>query len=357
MEAEKIQELIFKVLEDWATRSEKEDLQKIFEKDPKWKEAFEVLKSLKTTVEDAAFPGEKELEAIEKRNLLQLENKIEEGDRDFVVLRSQSRFKKWMMAASFLLVTGLAAFFVFQKKNMEKTEKVVSQRTLSVGKTTSLELKDGTKVWLNKDSKLTYSDSFDKENRVVSLDGEAFFHVNKDSLHPFIVHLKDDIDIEVWGTQFNVKSYSNSPYLETSLFEGKITLNLKKKDSILTVLPEEKVLINTEKLLAGTEIKKINRESIRFEKIEENPIDRQIPDTAWMSNRFSFSDRLFGELAFDLERRFDKKFVFEEEKLKEFHLTGSFEGESLKTVLRALQITTPFAYEITEEEVILKKKN
>ncbi|GGH12189.1 FecR family protein [Sphingobacterium alkalisoli] len=80
-------------------------------------------------------------------------------------------------------------------------------------------LPDGTKVWLNADSKISFALQFIKKTREIILDGEAYFEVSKDKDHPFIVKSNGQ-QIEVLGTQFNVNSYRDEPTTAKTLVEG-----------------------------------------------------------------------------------------------------------------------------------------
>jgi transmembrane sensor len=84
-----------------------------------------------------------------------------------------------------------------------------------------LTLPDGTRVWLNAASSITFPTSFQGNNRIVSIDGEAYFEVTKNPLKPFTVKTHHD-EIRVLGTSFNVNSYTNEPAMKTSLLEGAV---------------------------------------------------------------------------------------------------------------------------------------
>jgi hypothetical protein len=89
-----------------------------------------------------------------------------------------------------------------------------------------LTLADGTKVWLNAASSITYPTAFKDKTREVSITGEAYFEVAKNATQPFIVKTRED-DIRVLGTQFNVNAYENENATKTSLIEGSIKINGK----------------------------------------------------------------------------------------------------------------------------------
>src|SRR5690606_36229691 len=96
-------------------------------------------------------------------------------------------------------------------------------------------LPDGTKVWLNADSKLYYPRAFSGNTRTVQMEGEAYFEVAKDEQKPFIVQTNRQ-KVEVLGTHFNVNAYSEEPISAVSLLEGKVKVSLANQAE-RTLLP------------------------------------------------------------------------------------------------------------------------
>lgn len=101
-----------------------------------------------------------------------------------------------------------------------------------------LTMADGTKVWLNASSSIKFPVQFDKNNRTVSLSGEAYFEVKKKPHQPFLVQLPDGNTVEVLGTHFNIKAYPHE-ISKTSLMEGKISF--RHKDRIYSLQPGEEI--------------------------------------------------------------------------------------------------------------------
>src|SRR5690606_10988350 len=115
-------------------------------------------------------------------------------------------------------------------------------------------LPDGTEVWLNADSKLSYDNSMnDSDIRSVNLEGEAFFDVVKDVHRPFYIVTKE-ISIKVLGTAFNVKAYPEENKTETSLLRGSIELvvNERPKEKFM-LKPNEKLAVTKNKLIEEVE--------------------------------------------------------------------------------------------------------
>ncbi len=119
-----------------------------------------------------------------------------------------------------------------------KAVKVVAERTSRVctlvvpeGKDMKITLADGTEVWLNAGSSLTYPTRFEGKNREVKLKGEAYFKVSHDARHPFIVNA-EGVSTKVLGTQFNVRCYSPTD-THVTLVEGKVSVNVAQHQVVI----------------------------------------------------------------------------------------------------------------------------
>src|SRR5687767_10483603 len=130
-----------------------------------------------------------------------------------------------------IIFTAAAIFYsIPAKKSIEVNKAITPASEISTryGSRTDIVLPDGTKVWLNAGSKLTYDKSFGEVIRNVKLTGEAYFDVVHNSDKPFVIHTTA-MDIKVLGTEFNVKSYPDERTAEASLIRGSIEVTLKDK--------------------------------------------------------------------------------------------------------------------------------
>lgn len=199
-------------------------------------------------------------------------------------------------------------------------------------------LADGSKVWLNADSKLQYTKSFDGSSREVALSGEAFFDVTRNPQKPFIIHLSAG-KVQVLGTSFNIKAYPGTQKVETSVVTGKVAFIPQKEsaaagDTIL-LTPNQKAV---QTLATGkvTTVATLSRE-----------------DRAWTEGKLIFRDAGMGEIAAELERYFGKEVVVLDDAIYTYHLTGSFQNNSAEEILYYLSKTKPFTYKVTESQIIL----
>lgn len=120
-----------------------------------------------------------------------------------------------------------------------------NQVVISCGQRSKILLSDGTTVWLNSGSKLTYNPSFKGKKREVILDGEGYFDVSENSKKPFIVHT-DSAAIQVLGTKFNIKSYKRDNEFCTSLLEGSISIKLNGREMTNEIIlkPNQQASLN-----------------------------------------------------------------------------------------------------------------
>ena len=225
------------------------------------------------------------------------------------------------------------------------------------GTKTNTILPDGSKVWLNSGSKLTYK-TFNNSMREVILEGEAYFDVIKDAKRPFIVHT-DVIDIRVLGTAFNVKSYANEKTVEASLVRGLIEVTrLDKPDKKVLLHPNEKITVLKKALSETAAIsakvspaKATIIDNYKITGFTYSKTDRSVIETSWTDNKLAFEDMRFEELAVLMERWYGIKVVFSDEKAKNILFSGSFVNETISDALEGLKLSGHFNYKINNNEI------
>ncbi len=265
---------------------------------------------------------------------------------------------KWTAAAMFTgFVVVAAIMFNQQQKGDGAKNDIVTTR----GTKSKIILPDGTKVWLNADTRLNFDKKFNGVLREVYLDGEAFFDVAKNKDRPFIVHTSD-IDIRVLGTAFNVKSYKEEATIEATLIHGSIQVT-KQKECIPKIIlsPNEKLVFNklngrVVALPGELAMAKQKEPQYRVSKIAVNEgNDSSIVETAWIHNRLLFDGDSFRELAIKMERWFDVQIKFESTEVAHYRLRGAFEDETIEEALKALQQIADFKFIIRDKTVTIAK--
>jgi len=196
------------------------------------------------------------------------------------------------------------------------------------GQRAKLVLCDSTVIWINANSKLTYSSNFNSKTRDVTLIGEGYFDVKHNSKKPFIVHTKN-YDIKDLGTEFNVIAYDNSDYFETSLLKGSISLYNQKKQ-LITLIPNERVFTKEGKIYQD-----IISDKCHF---------------MWREGIIAINDKSVSELLSELELIFDTKVINYNNQLNDIRYTGKFRtADGIEHVLKVLQLNCKFKYKIIDD--------
>ena len=295
------------------------------------------------------------------RKQFSIENSLPEEKQSF--LQSMFKRKRFAALSAVLLVVAAGTVLILSKK--EATVVVASEAMSSVatknGNRTKIVLPDGSQVWLNAGSNLDYNNSnFNKGLREVSLNGEAYFDVVKNSDQPFIIHTKK-MDIKVIGTTFNVRSYSDEKFAEAALIKGSIEVTLKDRDQKIILNPNEKISVANEEPKAESKPEKINlvkSNPVRIpqfvvNEIKPNPTYNIIGEIAWTQNKLYFEDETLEDIVLMVERWFGKKVTIANESLKTVHYTGNFENETMEEVLSYLKLSKSFNFRIGNDNVVI----
>ncbi|HZI68066.1 MAG TPA: FecR domain-containing protein [Hanamia sp.] len=359
MDESEIWNLMAKKMAGEATGEELSKLEAVFKANPDMEYAFSIINGITNpSLHEPAFSREEDK---------LLEKKLSEIDQTLSSKKTKARVitfrKSFWAAASLLLIVGCSFLYYFLTKtnNTVKTVAVMPKdhKAFVADSPTTITLQDGSKVWLNSGSTLNCAPDFGKKYREVKLSGEAYFEVTHNAEKPFIVEAGSFMKVKVLGTTFNVKAYPDDPYIEASLITGKITINLDDESRAPIILkPHEKATFWVkDSVKSETAVQKKIKIPVSWQinSIKPNPVDQHISELSWMRGELAFNDIPFEELAYDLERAYHISIEFKNEQLKDYHLTGVFKGENLNEVLQALQVTTPFKYEIAGQKVSIYK--
>lgn len=232
------------------------------------------------------------------------------------------------------------------------------------GSKTRMLLPDGSTVWLNAGSGITYDPGFTGDTREVTLQGEAYFDVVKMSGKPFIVHA-GDIDIRVLGTAFNVKSYVEEPTVETTLIHGLVqitrTTDTKGQTKTIYLHPNQKIVLPKNITMSASETSTaplqpaaVMTKDADIVELDSNLKAEERFETAWMYNRLEFRGDRFDELAKKLERWYNINIHFEEEQARKLVFNGSLETETVQEAFKALATAVPFRFDIKGNEVYIR---
>ena len=232
------------------------------------------------------------------------------------------------VAAIFVLGFALHFFLNWQKTTHHELQHQIHVPT---GQHVEIMLADGSKVWLNSGSTLTFPSKFNGKKRMVELDGEGFFEVKSDKEHPFIVSTSK-YQVKAVGTSFNIYDYQDSPQFEAALLNGKVEVTTNaKKSSVVILTPNQRAA-----LCQGV--------------LKVKPIENA-NNYLWRKGILYFNEPLL-EVFDKLQEYYDIKFQIRNSSLtrKSPYCTGKFRAkDGLEHIIRVLKETNHFDYQIDYE--------
>jgi len=214
------------------------------------------------------------------------------------------------------------------------TEWAIEYNTLVVpkGHFYKLNLEDGTQVWVNANSQLKFPEKFDKNERRVILDGEAYFEVSHDAKRPFYVESKGN-EVKVLGTHFNINAYSNN--VRTTLSSGRVQVS--HSGNVIVLEPGEYANLIGEQLRKG----KADLEH----------------DLSWHHNQFYFKKETIVEIASTLSKWYDIQVKFKKDVALDKVYTGNFKRDvKLSEVLEMLSYVCDLRFELNGKELTIENK-
>jgi len=268
---------------------------------------------------------------------------------------------RWMAAASVLIVMVGVGIVYFREQRAGTADRVQPVAILAAarGARKSAKLPDGSQLWLNAGSRVVLAAGFSRDNRELTLEGEAFFDVKHDEQHPFLIHT-GALEVRVLGTTLNVRAYPGEASMETTLIEGKAEIGLAgNPQSAILLHPNEKVIIPNDATVAAPvsgglpDSAKEAGLPVRFVRraIVPDRTDGTIAETSWTKNRLVFRNETLAGMSGRLERWYAMKIVFDDNKYLRDTISGTFPDVPIGDVMHALQITSGFKYRIDKDTV------
>jgi len=335
MNKDRILELMARKLSGESTPEELRELQDLLSADPTAGERSKVLDQFWSRRDD-------ETNSSVEENLRKVLTSLELPHTPPAEIVPMRRKRSWLKVAAAVLIlvgTGTALYLGRQKSVESAPLASLMEKHNAKGTRSIIQLPDGSKIWLNADSKLRYPEVFKGRTREIYLNGEAFFDVARNPEHPFIIHLANGT-VQVLGTSFNIRAYDNEPVVETSVATGRIAFipryrTPRKIQDTVYLAPDHKA-------------------SYTFTKEElTTSITSGKEDKAWTEGRLIFRSMTMEQIAIELERNFGKKVIFLDEDPKAFVFTGAFENNSLDEIMYYLTRTKNFSYKITNSELLI----
>jgi transmembrane sensor len=240
-------------------------------------------------------------------------------------------YRNLLRIAAVLIIGIISSAIVFYNQPEKHSFTFVTETvTTPYGARTSFKLSDGSEVWLNSGSTISYPNQFG-DQRKVELTGQAYFKVIKDG-KPFEVKTASGY-IEVMGTSFDVKAYPNENF-ETTLVEGSVKVR-DRISQVATLKPGQQSVI--------TPANKFYLSAVNTDLI-----------TSWREGKLIFVKEPFQIVAKELERWYNVKIDLQGEKLKKLGFTGTIEMESFSEVLELIKTTVPIKYQFDKKTRVLQ---
>lgn len=284
----------------------------------------------------------------------------------FVPTINLIRIAKYAAVFIFIFLLGWAGSLFLSKSGSDSSNAMVNSFEIPIGSKGRVVLPDGTKVWLNAGSKLSYNENYNLASREVKLIGEAYFDVKTNPSKPFTVKA-GKLAIKALGTSFNVKAYPEDPDITTTLIKGSVIIEGKdaqNKNFKINLRPNQSVSFvknNKDELLASENQGSTadNRLLSNEKRIEGKPlINNRIKVelyTSWKDENWVIEKQPLGELVKDLERRYNISIEFTSETLKKYRFSGIIQNETIEQLMDIMHKAMPVKYSIERGRVILSE--
>lgn len=236
------------------------------------------------------------------------------------------------------LLSSMLIWYIYPNSAEQESPITIIAPTNAITQTI---LPDGSKIMLNANSKISYHKDKRAHQRIVSLEGEAWFDVTKDLKNPFIVSTSS-YKVLVHGTIFNIRSFQDNSPVVTTLEHGSIEilpLKGKNKEIIaVKLIPGQQYYFNPK-----------NNESL------VSKVDTRFA-SLWKEDEIKFENKNFKDLLKILEGRYNVRFIVKDSELFDYHYDGIIRNETLASVLDILKLTLPFQYRMRENNIVEIKK-
>ena len=233
-------------------------------------------------------------------------------------------------AALAIFVTG-AVTSELVNGNRQETVLMASSENIS-----SYVLPDGSKVWLNKDSWLSYNQNFGKKTRQVALKGEGYFEVNRDEQRPFIVKMQNNLNVKVLGTTFNACDYPSTNKAEVILRSGSVLIYDNGHDESVILKPNQKFTWNEGK----SDVSSVNA----------------INCCRWFEHILVFDNVKLKDILENLSHKYQTEITLNAGALADKHMSMTIRDESIENILDLLSNLLPVRWRYQGAEIIIEPK-
>lgn len=248
----------------------------------------------------------------------------------------KTSFSYLKIAAAIAVIVSFSVLLNSKREEVDNIFFPLKYTTLTTkaGKRSRVDLSDGSVIWLNSGSSISFNNRYNKKNREIILNGEAFFEVTKGSM-PFFVKT-GKLRTKVLGTTFNIQAYPSSKNIEVALLTGKIWLNTGKQNAVL-----------------------VPNQSVVFDRLSEKlgPVkDEQTSGrAAWKDGTFVFNDTPLDEVFQRLQRAYDLDFDIQGKRIRNLKFNGKFNmNEPAEEIIKSICKLIDAKYTLRQNKVFIK---
>lgn len=277
-------------------------------------------------------------------NLLTSQLEINQANEPVLILENGEKVSlqqdSFSLQKNYVTIHKKDASISYKSDNQEtdnETTEVQHRLIIPKGKTYDLLLADGTHVWLNAETELTYPTNFNGDQRKVKLKGEAFFDVAKDAQKPFIVEL-ENMDIKVLGTSFNISNYEEDKTECVTLVSGSVEVNVAQKGTY-QITPSEQLSLSE------------FHQTVNIEKVDTELF------TSWKDNKYIFKNARLDDILKKLHRWYDFSVAYEDALMGEKRFSIIIDREDdLSKVLEIISYTSNIKLEYKDKRINVRSK-
>lgn len=288
-------------------------------------------------------------------------SKIAAEENTTIVSRLLPTRRLLAYAASILFAVGVGAMSLYLYQQNNRLSAYVQNIEIPYGSKSKVTLPDGTVVWLNSGSKLSYRSDFGEKNRNVTLEGEGCFNVTKNPKMPFMVK-SGKWQVKVLGTKFNFKSYDADANVKVTLIEGSLNIsNMADAHSSVMLKPNQQVVI--QKATSKAVVKEVEAQTYamwtepKLENVELSTPTQATPNVT-IRNTLLFDEEPLDQIFRELERAFNVKIEVKDISIKQMTFYGDFRNdESLAEIMNIISLSSHLSFSRVDKNTILVEKS
>lgn len=251
-----------------------------------------------------------------------------------------SYYRRVAASVAILLICSLGGYFVGRNPFFDSSaEEQLIMNHVIMGKDSkgTVTLPDGTKAWLNANSKLIYPEHFSDDKRTVKLEGEGYFEVARNEKAPFFVET-DGMVVNVLGTHFDVKNYKNKETIETTLLSGKVKVLLPGMSKGVILKPNQRI--------------SCNKRNGMYSLVDVNASDYII----WISDKLVCTNEKLSTVLYRMKHWYNMDIECKKGVPLDYRLSLTIRKESPEEILNLLTLISSIRYTIEGDKIIISPK-